>query len=285
MSGSAPKGAPALSTSIKRTTRAMTRTVSRSSAPGPEPISLPLRRCRLRMPSWTTRRPTTRSHPTASTSPIRRSGVGPPDLVWQPDWPGNIDFEWEPLDGVSFLRELASFSRVITHDQRGIGLSSRNVAAPRSRNPGGGSASRARCRRRRSGRPLRDLQLRRRQRLVRGDRPGAGAVTGVDRAGGAHDANDPTIPGARPMSIASTELAVLDAVGHLSIRLGPHRARDCFGSEPAPDEMAEMTVEAKSQRMHARCRQADERDLVRHRCAGGAAGGQMSNAPAVSGRG
>ena len=54
-------------------------------------------------------------------------GTGPPDLVWQLDWPGNIDFEWEPYDGVPFLRELASFSRVITHDQRGIGLSSRNV--------------------------------------------------------------------------------------------------------------------------------------------------------------
>jgi len=54
-------------------------------------------------------------------------GTGPPDIVWQPDWPGNIDFEWEPWDGVSFLRDWAGFSRVITHDQRGIGLSSRNV--------------------------------------------------------------------------------------------------------------------------------------------------------------
>jgi len=55
-------------------------------------------------------------------------GEGPPDIVWQPDWPGNIDFEWDsPLVG-DFLRELATFSRVVTHDQRGIGLSSRNVA-------------------------------------------------------------------------------------------------------------------------------------------------------------
>jgi class 3 adenylate cyclase/pimeloyl-ACP methyl ester carboxylesterase len=55
-------------------------------------------------------------------------GTGPFDIVWQPDWPGNIDFEWAPWFGsVSLLRELASFSRVITHDQRGIGLSSRNV--------------------------------------------------------------------------------------------------------------------------------------------------------------
>ncbi len=56
-------------------------------------------------------------------------GTGPNVIVWQPDWPGNIDFEWDAsFGGVSFLRELASFSRVITHDQRGIGLSSRNVA-------------------------------------------------------------------------------------------------------------------------------------------------------------
>ena len=55
-------------------------------------------------------------------------GEGSLDIVWQPDWPGNIDFEWDsPLLG-DFLRELATFSRVVTHDQRGIGLSSRNVA-------------------------------------------------------------------------------------------------------------------------------------------------------------
>ena len=55
------------------------------------------------------------------------AGDGPVDIVWQPDWPGNIAFEWEaPLSG-RLLRELASFARVIVHDQRGIGLSSRNV--------------------------------------------------------------------------------------------------------------------------------------------------------------
>ncbi len=56
-------------------------------------------------------------------------GTGDPPIVWQPDWPGNIDFEWDVwTGGVSFLRELASLTGVITHDQRGIGLSSRNVA-------------------------------------------------------------------------------------------------------------------------------------------------------------
>ena len=55
------------------------------------------------------------------------AGDGPIDIVWQPDWPGNIDFEWEaPVSG-RLLKGLASFARVIVHDQRGIGLSSRNV--------------------------------------------------------------------------------------------------------------------------------------------------------------
>jgi pimeloyl-ACP methyl ester carboxylesterase len=57
-------------------------------------------------------------------------GEGPRDIVWQPDWPGNIEFEWDAPTTGPFLRELASFSRVIAHDQRGIGLSSRNAALP-----------------------------------------------------------------------------------------------------------------------------------------------------------
>jgi pimeloyl-ACP methyl ester carboxylesterase len=43
---------------------------------------------------------------------------------------GKIDFEWDAPATGSLLRELATFSRVITHDQRGIGLSSRNLALP-----------------------------------------------------------------------------------------------------------------------------------------------------------
>ena len=60
----------------------------------------------------------------------RVDGDGPIDVVCQPDWPGNIDLEWaDPLTG-TLLREVRSFSRVITHDPRGIGLSSRNVDLP-----------------------------------------------------------------------------------------------------------------------------------------------------------
>ena len=57
-------------------------------------------------------------------------GDGPIDAVWQPDWPGNIDIEQESLFLQIWFEELASFSRLILHDRRGIGLSSRNVALP-----------------------------------------------------------------------------------------------------------------------------------------------------------
>ena len=57
-------------------------------------------------------------------------GDGPIDVVSMSDWPGNIDVEQEDPLNVVWFRELASFSRVILHDRRGIGLSSRNVALP-----------------------------------------------------------------------------------------------------------------------------------------------------------
>jgi class 3 adenylate cyclase/pimeloyl-ACP methyl ester carboxylesterase len=57
-------------------------------------------------------------------------GEGPIDLVWQSDWPGNIDIEQEGLLFRIWFDELASFSRLILHDRRGIGLSSRNVPLP-----------------------------------------------------------------------------------------------------------------------------------------------------------
>jgi class 3 adenylate cyclase/pimeloyl-ACP methyl ester carboxylesterase len=57
-------------------------------------------------------------------------GDGPVDLVWQSDWPGNIEVEWDWPWGHRLLSALASFSRVIMHDRRGIGLSSRNVPLP-----------------------------------------------------------------------------------------------------------------------------------------------------------
>src|SRR5512132_4518929 len=60
----------------------------------------------------------------------RVDGDGPIDVVWQLDWPGNIDIEQEALLLQIWFEELASFSRLILHDRRGVGLSSRNVPLP-----------------------------------------------------------------------------------------------------------------------------------------------------------
>jgi len=57
-------------------------------------------------------------------------GDGPIDLVYQFDWFGNVDAIWEDQDLGSIFGGLASFSRLILHDRRGTGLSSRNVPAP-----------------------------------------------------------------------------------------------------------------------------------------------------------
>ena len=60
----------------------------------------------------------------------RVDGAGPIDIAAQSDWPGNIDLEWQDPMSQAWLGALRSFSRVITHDPRGIGLSSRNVDLP-----------------------------------------------------------------------------------------------------------------------------------------------------------
>ena len=57
-------------------------------------------------------------------------GERPIDLVWQFDLFGNLDVMWELPMYDTFFRALAGFSRVILHDRRGTGLSSRNVPAP-----------------------------------------------------------------------------------------------------------------------------------------------------------
>lgn len=58
------------------------------------------------------------------------AGGGPIDIVWQPDWPGNLDMEWEFRVVRTYLDAFSSFGRLILHDHRGVGLSSRNVAIP-----------------------------------------------------------------------------------------------------------------------------------------------------------
>jgi len=58
------------------------------------------------------------------------AGEGPVDVAWQFDFLGNVDLEWDtPILGPLF-RGVASFARLILHDRRGTGLSSRNVPPP-----------------------------------------------------------------------------------------------------------------------------------------------------------
>ena len=51
------------------------------------------------------------------------TGSGPRDLVYVPGWVSNIEVMWEDPGLARFLRRLASFSRLITFDKRGTGLS------------------------------------------------------------------------------------------------------------------------------------------------------------------
>ena len=57
-------------------------------------------------------------------------GEGPVDIVWQFEWLGNVDTIWEYPPFAEWFRGLASFSRLILHDRRGTGASSRNVNPP-----------------------------------------------------------------------------------------------------------------------------------------------------------
>lgn len=50
-------------------------------------------------------------------------GDGPVDLVYVPGWVTNVEVMWEEPGLANFLRRLASFSRLITFDKRGVGLS------------------------------------------------------------------------------------------------------------------------------------------------------------------
>lgn len=50
-------------------------------------------------------------------------GDGQPDLVYVPGWVTNVEVMWEDPGLARFVRRLASFSRLITFDKRGVGLS------------------------------------------------------------------------------------------------------------------------------------------------------------------
>jgi len=53
------------------------------------------------------------------------TGEGPVDLVFVMGWTSNIEAMWEEPNLARFLRGLASFSRLILFDKRGVGLSDR----------------------------------------------------------------------------------------------------------------------------------------------------------------
>jgi class 3 adenylate cyclase len=57
-------------------------------------------------------------------------GDGPVDIVWQFEWIGNVDTIWGFRPYAEWFRGLASFSRLILHDRRGMGASSRDMAPP-----------------------------------------------------------------------------------------------------------------------------------------------------------
>ncbi len=57
-------------------------------------------------------------------------GEGPVDFVWQSDWLSNFDIAWEYPAVRAFQLGLGTFARVILHDRRATGASSRNVEPP-----------------------------------------------------------------------------------------------------------------------------------------------------------
>jgi pimeloyl-ACP methyl ester carboxylesterase/class 3 adenylate cyclase len=54
-------------------------------------------------------------------------GSGPIDLVYAHGWVSHLEHAWENPDYARFIRRLASFSRLIRFDRRGMGLSDRDV--------------------------------------------------------------------------------------------------------------------------------------------------------------
>src|SRR5687768_15543670 len=57
-------------------------------------------------------------------------GEGPIDLIYVWGWLSHLDFQWTEPTLTSFLRRLASFSRLIMFDKRGTGLSDPVAGAP-----------------------------------------------------------------------------------------------------------------------------------------------------------
>ncbi len=63
------------------------------------------------------------SNPDGESVAYQICGDGPLDLVFVPDWVGNLDIMWEDPSLAAFIERLARFARVICFDKRGTGLS------------------------------------------------------------------------------------------------------------------------------------------------------------------
>ena len=57
-------------------------------------------------------------------------------MVWQSDWPGNIEWSRKTRSDALWIREVASFARLIMHDRRGIGLVEPQRGTPQPRDEG-----------------------------------------------------------------------------------------------------------------------------------------------------
>ena len=60
----------------------------------------------------------------------RVMGEGPVDLVWVPGLASNLEMDFESAAFDRLMQRLASFSRLMIFDKRGVGLSDRDVGAP-----------------------------------------------------------------------------------------------------------------------------------------------------------
>ena len=58
------------------------------------------------------------------------AGEGPVDVAWQPGYVNDVGLIWQSSNFGPLFRGIASFARLILHDRRGTGLSSRNVPPP-----------------------------------------------------------------------------------------------------------------------------------------------------------
>ena len=97
-------------------------------------------------------------------------GEGPLDLVFVPGWVSHLELAWEDPERASFLRRLASFSRLIIFDKRGTGLSDRvpDDQLPTRRGKNGRPARRNGCGRLTTGGAVRFLGRREHVDAVRG---------------------------------------------------------------------------------------------------------------------